>query len=118
MLAFAQATEDTSNQVLGVPADAKQTEAKKTTLLKTTLELTKEIAALKKNINQTPSATSGGGGDADGGNTEKKKCKHCCRAHLEKTPKVLCFERLENASKVPEWYKRAKAKRKDCKAKK
>ena len=119
MLTFAQATEYTINQVFGAPADAKQTEAEKTTMLKTTLELTKEIAALKKKSNQTPSATGGGGGgDAGDGDIKKKKYKHCGRAHLDKTPEVLCFERPENASEVPEWYKRAKAKRKERKAKK
>ena len=51
MLAFAQATKDTINQVLGAPADAKQIEAEKITMLETILELAKEIAALKKKSN-------------------------------------------------------------------
>ena len=94
ILAFAQATKDTINQVLGASANVKQTEAEKITMLKTILELTKEIAALKKKSNQMPIATdSGGSGDASGGDIKKKKCKHCGRAHLEKTPEVLCFER-------------------------
>ena len=90
-------------------------------MLETILELTKEIVALKKKSNQTPSATSGGGGgggDVGVGNIKKKKCKHCGRAHLKKTPEVLRFKRLENASEVPEWYKRAKAKREEREAKK
>ena len=88
-------------------------------MLETILELTKEIVTLKKNSNQTPSVTGGGGGgDAGGGDIKKKKCKHCGRAHLEKTPKVMCFERPKNASQVPEWYKRAKAKCKECESKK
>ena len=107
------------NQVLSASVDAKQTEAEKTTMIETILELTKEIAALKKKSNQTPSATGGGGGgDAGGGDIKKKKCKHCSRAHLKKTPKVLCLERLENMSQVPECYKRVKTKRKERKAKK
>ena len=86
-------------------------------MLETILKLTKEIAALKKKSNQKFSATSGGS-DAGGGDIKKKKCKHYGRAHLKKNSEVLCFERPENASKVPEWYKRVKAKRKERKAKK
>ena len=93
-------------------------------MLEALKELTKEVAVLKKKSSQTfrnDTANGGrgnGGEDTFGGDGAKKKCKYCGVAHLAKTPEVKCFERPENASEVPEWYKRAKAKHAEKEAKK
>ena len=120
MAAFTLATKDTINEALGKTAGTN----KKSSALEAIKELTKEVTALKKKNSQTSRGDIAGGGrgnrggdtDGDGGN--KKKRKYCGVTHLEKTPKVKCFERPENASKVPEWYKQAKAKRAKKTAKK
>ena len=109
LAAFAIATEDTINQALDKPAGTTD----KSDVLKALEELTKEVTALKKKSSQTTTngVRGNGGRDTSGTDGAKKKCKYCDRPHLEKTPEVKCFERPENASEVPEWYKRAKAKR-------
>merc|ERR1712194_146926 len=112
---LAVATEETINLAVGSkPPPAAETQNDK--LAAALLALTKEVADLKKK--------GGGGGDGGGsggggngaaageaGGDAKKKCKYCDRPHLDKVPEELCYEREENASEVPEWYKRAKAKR-------
>ena len=109
LAAFAIATEETINQALDKPAGTTD----KSAVLEALKELTKEVTALKKKSSQTTTngVRGNGGKDTSGGDGAKKKCKYCDRPHLEKTPEVKCFERPENASEVPEWYKRAKAKR-------
>ena len=116
LAAFAIATEETINQALDKPAGTTD----KSAVLEALKELTKEVTALKKKSSQTTTngVRGNGGKDTSGGDGAKKKCKYCDRPHLEKTPEVKCFERPENASEVPEWYKRAKAKRAEKEAKK
>merc|ERR1712194_689460 len=106
---LAVATEETINLAVGSkPPPAAETQNDK--LAAALLALTKEIADLKKK-------RGGGGGGGNGatageaGGDAKKKCRYCDRPHLDKVPEELCYEREENASEVPEWYKRAKAKR-------
>ena len=113
MAALALATKETINKALGKIAG----NGEKSSVLEAVKELAKEVTAFKKKNTQKPRSnkgggggrSGGGGGDTSGGGGNKKKCKYCDKPHLEKTPEELCFERPENASEVPEWYKRTKA---------
>ena len=106
---LAVATEETINLAVGNKPKPPATKTSNDKLDAALITLTKEVADLKKKRSD-----GGGGGDGTttdkaGGNT-KKKCKYCGRPHLDKVPEELCCKREENASKVPKWYKRVKAK--------
>lgn len=109
---LAVATEETINLAVGSKPTPPAAETQNDKLAAALLALTKEVADLKKKR-----GGGGGGGDGNGaaageaGGDAKKKCRYCDRPHLDKVPEELCYEREENASEVPEWYKRAKAKR-------
>jgi hypothetical protein len=108
-------TNDTINLAVGSKFKPPNAESSNTTFAVSLLELTKEVANLGKKGRHRGRDSDGGDGrggttgDAGGG-AKKKKCRYCGRAHLKKTPEDLCFERPENAPKVPVWCKRAKAK--------
>ena len=113
---LAVATEETINLAIGTktnPSSAKSLDEKLAVAL---LQHTKEVAKLKKS-----KKSYGGGGGRGGGppkeaaveTDEKPKCKHCGRPHLDKVPEDKCFKREENASTVPDWNKRMKARQEE-----
>ena len=112
---LAVATEETINLAVGSkPSPPPAAETQNDKLATALLTLTKEVADLKKKRGDGGGGGGGGGNGAaagEAGGDAKKKCRYCDRPHLDKVPEELCYEREENASEVPEWYKRAKAKR-------
>ena len=111
---LAVATEETINLAVGSKPTPPAAETQNDKLAAALLALTKEVADLKKKKGGGGGGGGGGGNGAaagEAGGDAKKKCRYCDRPHLDKVPEELCYEREENASEVPEWYKRAKAKR-------
>ena len=108
---LAVATEETINLAVGSKPSPPAAETQNDKLAAALLTLTKEVVDLKK---KKDGGGGGGGNEATAGKAggdAKKKCRYCNCPHLDKVSEELCYEREENASEVPEWYKRAKAKR-------